>query len=299
MKLHQLQYVLTASKHNNFSKAAEELFITQPTLSQQIRLLEEEIGMPLFFRHPKSVSLTPAGEEFVLYAKRITNDMDALVHAMRDFRTLSKGSLRIGALWIMGYLSLAEQLKAFSEQYPQIETYISINGSNFLLNQLLARETDAIFLLGSQNLYDQKEVYYFKLADDQFMVVVSKKNPLSRQDRIRISDLKDEKIIMPSPDSSIRKRIDQLFLSAGITPHIICESSQSDTSTQLAAGNFGISFSSSSIAAYLDDGRYRAIPLEPLVTRPIYFAVLKRTMEYPPIQALVRYFEEIAKDSSS
>ena len=172
-------------------------------------------------------------------------------------------------------------------------------GSNFLLNQLLARETDAIFLLGSQNLYDQKEVYYFKLADDQFMVVVSKKNPLSRQDRIRISDLKDEKIIMPSPDSSIRKRIDQLFLSAGITPHIICESSQSDTSTQLAAGNFGISFSSSSIAAYLDDGRYRAIPLEPLVTRPIYFAVLKRTMEYPPIQALVRYFEEIAKDSSS
>ena len=290
MQLHQLKYVVKASQYQNFSMAAKELFITQPTLSQQIKRLEEELGISLFFRHPKSVSLTSAGEEFVLYAKRVLNDLDALYSSMKDFQTLSRGKLTIGALWVIGYLEQSHTITRFIQDHPHLDVHVIINGSNNLYQMLLERAIDAAILIGNESFLSNEELCYKKLADDRFMVIVSNRNPLSRKKSIHISDLQYEKIIMPSPDSTLRKKIMTLFQSQDITPNIICDSSQSDTSTQLASQNFGVAFSSESISRQLENGQYQAIPLIPSINRPIYLAALKSVRDYPTVRELIRYF---------
>lgn len=290
MQLHQLRYVVKASQRGNFSLAAKDLFITQPTLSQQIKSLELELGIPLFFRHSKSVSLTPAGEEFVLYAKRILNDLDALQLSMEEQKTLSRGRLIVGALWIIGYLEQSCIIQRFIQDHPNIDVSIRIDGSNRLYQMLLEREIDAAILIGNESLLSNDEIAYKKLADDRFMIILSKRNPLSQKDSLSISDLKEEKIIMPSPDSTLRRKLSALFHTAEIIPHIVCESSQSDTSVQLASQNYGVAFSSESIARALDNGLYRAVPLTPPLNRPIYLAVLKSMQTYPTVREFSKYF---------
>lgn len=293
MQLHQLRYVLTAARLKNFSKAARELYISQPTLSQQIINLEEELGIPLFIRHSKAVSLTAAGEEFVLYAGRIINDIDNLKETMEKHRTMAKGSLKLGVPWIIGYLSLSDEITKFTRKYTDIDVTIKVNGSRKLLEMLYNREVDAIFMLGTENDFQQSEVSYKKIIDDRFMVIVSLQNPLSCRSALSISDLGNEKIIMPAPDSSIRQIIDSRFYVEGITPNIICESSQSDVSIQLASSGFGIAFSSESIANALDNRMFRAIPLIPALNRTIYYVTLKTMAGYPTVNALSSYIRFI------
>lgn len=293
MQLHQLRYVLTAARLKNFSKAARELYISQPTLSQQIINLEEELGISLFIRHSKSVSLTAAGEEFVLYAERIMNDIDNLKESMEKHRTMAKGSLKLGVPWIIGYLSLSDEITKFTRKYSDIDVTIKVNGSKKLLEMLYNREVDAIFMLGTESDFQESEVSYKRIIDDRFMVIVSLQNPLASRSALSVRDLGNEKIIMPAPDSSIRQMIESRFYVEGITPNIICESSQSDVSIQLASSGFGIAFSSESIANALDNHMFKAIPLIPALDRTIYYVTLKTMAGYPTVSALSNYIRFI------
>lgn len=296
MQFNQLKYVLKASEFNNFSLAAKACFVSQPTLSQQIINLENEIGIKLFVRHSKSVSLTPAGEEFILYAQRIINDLDNLNSIINDYKSLSRGKLKIGVLWIIGYLSLSEQISDFSMNNPNIDVIVKVNGSNNLLDMLISREVDVAFLIGSNSLSTDTSLYCKKIIDDEFVVIVSNKNPLSKKKSITISDLKNEKIIMPSIDSILRKQIMSLFELEGINPNIICESSQSDVSVQLASQNFGVAFSSGSIANSLYDGKFTSVILIPKIKRPIYYVTLKDMLDYPTITQFTKYISELYYD---
>ena len=108
MQIQQMRYVLAAAEKKSFSAAAKALFLSQPSLSQQILHLEKELGVSLFVRHSKSVSLTEAGEQFVTAARRILNEVDQLAENMKKYSILEAGTLRIGLLWIAGYLQLPE-----------------------------------------------------------------------------------------------------------------------------------------------------------------------------------------------
>lgn len=293
MQFNQLKYVLKASECKNFSLAAKACFVSQPTLSQQIINLENEIGIKLFVRHSKSVSLTPAGEEFILYAKRIINDIDNLNSIIKDYKSLSRGKLKIGVLWIIGYLPLSEQVSNFITNNPNIDVIVKVDGSNNLLDMLISREVDVAFLIGSNSLLTNNYLYSKKIMDDSFVVIISNKNPLSMKKNIAISDLKNEKIIIPSTDSILRKQIMNLFELEGITPNIICESSQSDVSVQLASENFGVAFSSSSIAHSLSNGKFTCSSLIPTIKRPIYYATLKDMVDYPTVSHFTKYISEL------
>ena len=97
MQLHQMRYVLEAAKKKSFSAAAKSLYLSQPSLSQQILHLEKELGIALFERHSKSVSLTEAGEQFVASANRYTYRVDRLKENMEKFSLLEAGTLRIAS----------------------------------------------------------------------------------------------------------------------------------------------------------------------------------------------------------
>ena len=118
MELHQLQYVLEVAKRRHFTKAAEEIGVAQSSLSQQITKLEEELGIKLFERTTRSVYPTPAGEEFLMYAKRILEDINTVKQSMQSHIGLTRGKITIGAITTLESIDFVALITAFHQTYP-------------------------------------------------------------------------------------------------------------------------------------------------------------------------------------
>lgn len=289
MQIQQLRYIKKTAETQNISAAAKELFISQPSLSQQIIKLEKELGVPLFIRHSKCVTLTPAGEEFVIYATRILNDLETLTSNMKLYSTLKRGSLKIGLLPIGGYLGLSNYINDFRKINTDLDISLKIDLSNVLLDKVITREIDVAFIIGSENLNRNKDIFCKKIMEDNYVAVVSRQNPLSNKNKISASDLIGQPVILPSKDSSARKVIDSMFSSQHVIPNIIAEISQSDIIMQLVSQNLAIGFSSVSIASMLHTEELVTIPLTQAITRPIYYITLSDLLTYPTIKSFTEY----------
>lgn len=293
MQIHQLRYVLEIAKEKNISAAAKNLFLSQPSLSQQVINLERELGITLFIRHSKSVTLTDAGEQFVKSAQRILNEVNYLSDLMDKYSRLQGGTLHIGMLWVAGYLNLSRVLTDYSQIYPGITYSLKIDGSKSLLQMLCSRSINAGFLISTEEALQKKEeLYYRRVIDDYFVAVVSTKNPLASRSRLSLKELHEEGIIMPARESPIHKNLAQIFDHHSVTPRIVCETSQSDIIMQLAAQNLGIGFSSNSIAQSLKTDDVRILPLEEFIPRTIYYVTLKELLDYPAVRSFTEYVAE-------
>ena len=292
MQIQQLRYFLEVSNTLNITTAARNLYISQPSLSQQIINLEKELGVPLLIRHSKSVELTNAGEQFALHAKRILGGIEQLSELMQKHSLLKAGTLRVGMLWIAGYLNLLQVLTDYRQLYPGLTYDLKIEGSTILMEMLMNHSLHAAFVIDTENrLKRNDELYYQKLMEDYYVAVVSTANPLSRKKILTIEDLHNQPIIMPAKASSFRRELDQLFEQFGFKPHILCESSQSDIVLQIASHNFGIGFSSYSIARALRTPHLAMVPLEHTINRTIYYVTLKELLDYPSIQSFTQFVQ--------
>lgn len=289
MQIQQLRYIKKTAETKNISVAAKELFISQPSLSQQIIKLEKELGVPLFIRHSKCVTLTPAGEEFVIYATRILNDLDTLTSNMKLYSTLKRGSLKIGLLPIGGYLGLSNYINDFQKINTDLDISLKVDLSNVLLDKVITREIDVAFIIGSENLNRNNDIFCKKIMEDNYVAVVSRQNPLSSKNKISASDLIGQPVILPSKDSSARKVIDSMFSSQHVIPNIIAEISQSDIIMQLVSQNLAVGFSSVSIASMLHTEELVTIPLTQAITRPIYYITLSDLLTYPTVKSFTEY----------
>ena len=290
MQIHQLRYVLKIAEKKNFSAAARELFIAQPSLSQQILKLEQELGIPLFIRHSKSVSLTEAGEHFTAAAERILNNLDQLSDRMDKFSRMQDGTLRVGMLWIAGYLNLTQILTDFHQKYPGITYKVTVDGSQALLKMLLARSINSAFIISHEKILRKEEdLYYQKLQDDYYVAVVNKSHPFARKNVLKIEDFHEQNIIMPSKDSAFRKELEQILDQHFVVPKVVCETSQSDIGMQLADQGLAIYFSSNSIAHALKNENHVILPLEADLHRTIFYVTLKELLDYPITKAFTGF----------
>lgn len=293
MQTQQLRYFLEVADTGNITAAAKNLYISQPSLSQQIMNLEKELGIPLLIRHSKSVSLTDAGEQFALHARRIIGGMDQLSDLMQKHSMLQEGTLRLGMLYIAGYLNLFQVLTDYRRRYPELHYRLQIDGSAMLIDQLLNRSLHAAFLIGSENqLRLHEDLYFEKVIDDYYVAVVSARNPLAGKKLLAIRDLQNQTVIMPSSTSALHRQLEQLFENAGIRPEILCETSQSDIVCHLAARDFAVGISSHSIARKLQTRDLCVIPIEPALYRTIYYVTLKELLDYPSIRSFTHFVEQ-------
>lgn len=290
MQMQQLRYFLEIAKTKNISAAAKNLYLSQPSLSQQIMKLEEELGIPLLVRHAKSVTLTEAGEQFALHAQRIIGSVDQLSDLMQKARDLNTGTLKLGFLWIAGYIDLFDLLTEYKNLYPGVSCSIRVEGSETLLRQLLERSLHGAFIISTEEmLRREKDLFFYKVQDDNYVAVVSKANPLSRKKLLSIKDFDGENIIMPSKYSTLRRQIKHEFERYGVVPEIVSESSQSDLVIQLASHNLGIGFSSRSIAESLCTDAVCSVPLDIDFTRTIYYITLRELLDYPTVRSFTQF----------
>lgn len=216
VELRHLRYFLAVADAAHFTRAAQKLYVSQPTLSQQIKQLEDELGAPLFHRGAGGVQLTVAGERFRPYAERVLHEMDEAVSALGQGEALPLEPIRVGALEGTGdYLlpSVVARAVAQSGLQIQIETLPALE-----LQWAVAREELdlAIGILPAPALNAEP------LFDEDLALWLPPSHRLGAHARVRISDLDGVGLLCPSP-SALRTILDDALARAGIAPRILAQ----------------------------------------------------------------------------
>jgi len=146
MNLRDLKYIITVAETRHFGKAAERCFVSQPTLSSQIKKLEEMLGVTLFERTKRSVELTPIGEAIIEYARKITEQVDAMVQLAQAHQDPLSGPLRIGAIPTLSPYLIPLILLPLKTQYPQLQLVLNEEVTDMLLRRLRDHEIDAALI---------------------------------------------------------------------------------------------------------------------------------------------------------
>lgn len=275
MNINQLKYALKLSETKNFTKAAEELYISQPTLSQQIKLLEKEFGVTLFIRDKKKeVSLTDAGDDFVYYAERVLSDIDKLKIALGNYCSTNSGKIRVGLLWTFGYANIDKCINEFNKRYPMVKIKVYINGSSVLLNDLQNNELDCAFVTGDFIKGDHDLINFDLVSQSDMMVIMNKNHHLSERTYITAHDLDREKIMMVSKQSNMYPMLKKYLSIPDINPIIVGESSQADVCLQIAESGMAMAFTSAQVIECEKRPDIKAVPFKPTIKRNIYLATM-------------------------
>jgi len=219
MELRQLKYFLKAKELLNFTAAADELYISQSTLSQQIKQLEIELGVPLFDRIGKRIILTQAGEEFAIYAKKSLDKSKEGFLAMQDLKELKSGKLEIGVSYGLR-LTLLAALKSFTSKFPSIQIKITFNTTQTLIHLLEESKLDFILTFKDDFYYTNLE--YTPLFSSKMSFVTTKENNLNRKD-IKLAEVVNYPLIMPSMEYSTTHFIIDALRKENIKPNFSIE----------------------------------------------------------------------------
>ncbi len=250
MELAQIRYFLTLCRTKNFSRAAEELYVAQPTLSQQIKRLEEELGVSLFIRSTRSVQLTEAGQVCEIYARRIMENLDQLTAAAAEYHRKIAGSLSVGVLAVLPHLDVSGALAAFHRQYAEVSTTLQFDWSLELLQLLNQRKLDVVIsnIAYEQEIQMYNELDFHVFLEDSLYVVLNKDHPLARQRQIEVEQIADETFWVCDSRSSVKRSLEVMARERGLPPLKFCETTSMTNTFKMVESGAGVSVMSHNVA---------------------------------------------------
>lgn len=223
MELRQLKYFVKVAELLSFSKASKVLYITQSTLSQQIKQLEEELNIALLNRNNHNVELTEAGETFLEDARKVLADAEDSKARIMDLNKGYSGHLNIGVTHSFGSI-LTETVMAFKKEYPNVMLNICYKTVSELLELLSQGELDFVLSFRSSEKYDNIESHL--LFDNKLVIVAREEHPLTKKDSVRLSDLEEYEMIIPSHGLQARSTFDNIIEGRGLNINIVMEANE-------------------------------------------------------------------------
>ncbi len=288
MTISQILYAIKLSEYRNFTIAAKELFITQSTLSLQIKKLEDELGVDLFIREKGGVKLTEAGKDFVYYGRKVLDSYDNLKINMENYTELLKGELRIGLLWTFGCTDIGNCISEFMDKYRTIKVSFCFDGSSNLIRKLNHREIDvAVVILDEQESIKDNNLDIHLIDESKIILAVNKAHRFAKRSYVSFKDLEGENVMMVSKYSNLYPEIFNNLNLNESNINIIGDTSIGDISYQIAEYGFGVSFMSLTSFNKINAGSDRvvAVPILPAVSRNIYLIALKENRNNKIIEA--------------
>lgn len=259
MEIRLLNYFISVAKHKSFSKAAENLYVSQPTISRAIQAFEQELGVTLFDRKTTHVELTDAGKIAFQQAEQIVHSFNKLATEIADVMNLNKGEISIGLPPMVGARLFPKILGEFSQQYPQITLNLIEVGSKEVEHQVYSGSLD----LGVVMLpVEEPTLEIMPISKDPLMLIVSPDDTLAEQPAIDIRQLREKPFILFDEAFSLHNFILQNCQQHGFIPKVICKSSQWDLIVEMVACKLGIAFLPQKICKDLNPDSIRAIPLK-------------------------------------
>ncbi|WP_106794422.1 LysR family transcriptional regulator [Aquimarina sp. Aq78] len=208
MELRQLNYFVKAAECLNFTEAAHKVFITQSALSQQIKLLEQELGVPLFDRIGKRIQLTEAGSLFLTRARHTLKNAENAKQLIEDLQNLQSGTLHIGVTYGLTNL-FTETLISFSTKFPSIQVKAFFGTSDELMEKLKSGMLD--FILSFNKATDDQMITTIPLFQSYLMLVVHESHRLANKKQISIEELNTMELAVPAEGFTTRKVLDKAF----------------------------------------------------------------------------------------
>ena len=237
MNLRDLKYLVALADHRHFGKAAAACFVSQPTLSTQIRKLEEELGLPLVERAPRKVMLTPAGLDAAARARVIVAEVEQMKEAARRSRDPEAGAVRLGIFPTLGPYLLPHVVSAVRERFPRLELLLVEEKTPVLLERLHAGKLDAALL--ALPLHDDQLHVEF-LFEEPFLLAVPAHHRLAGKHPLAIGDLADERLLLLEDGHCLRDQALDVCRMAGAGEKAEFRATSLETLRQMVAANVGV-----------------------------------------------------------
>lgn len=256
MDIRALTYFLEVVKHNSFSKASQQLHLSQPTLSKMIKQLEEELGVVLFDRSTRRMQLTETGETLSRHARLVMQALDHLQSALQDIKELRTGQFAFGMPPVIGASFFPRILARFHRQYPGMHIQLVEEGGKQIEQMLLEGKLDlgVVVLPVNEEWFDVTP-----LVERKLRLVLPAGHRLASMDRIPLSALKEEPFIMFRKGFSLHDKVRAACIEAGFEPRIAYESAQWDFIGEMVAAGMGIAFLPETACEKLDPRQVKTV----------------------------------------
>ncbi len=291
MDLGQLEAFLRVAEHRNFSRAAEDLGLTQPSVTARIQTLERDLGESLFERNGRGVRLTEVGESFLPHAQRVLKALHDGRDAVLSLRKLELGTLRLGAAPTISTYVLPELLKEFSSRYPRLEISVRTEYSQQIVQMVLADEVQ----MGLERGTTHPEVETIPLYGDEVVLVASAKDDFAARGSVSLAEVAERRLIMFNRGSSYYALVDSALRDAGLPVSPAMELDNMEATKKMVEVGLGIAMLPRvAVAQEVARGELREIKVKDLTMPRREVALIYRRGR--PLSRAARAFIELLEE---
>jgi len=285
--LRQLKVFETVARHLSFSRAAEELHLTQPAVSTQVRQLEHHVGLPLFEQLGKRIYLTPAGTEMLHYSRSIIQQFREAEDAMAQLKGISGGRLNVAVISAGDYF-FPRLLAEFMNRHESVTLNLAVHNREELLHQLGGNLTDLAVMVRPPESMDTIAESF---APHPYVIVASPDHPLVGQRNIPLAGLAEEAFVSREKGSDTWNSMQEGFAGRLSNLRIAMEIKSTETIKQAVIANMGIAFlSAHTVGLELQTGKLAVLDIEGFPVMLNWYVVHRKNKRLPPVALAFKQF---------
>lgn len=287
LTIRQLKVFEAVATHLSFTKAAEELYLSQPAVSMQIKQLEESVGLPLFEKLGKKIHLTEAGKELHHYGRSIFRQLDEMEEVLESLKGISRGRLEIAVASTVNYFA-PRALGVFSKLYPGVKLSLEVSNRQMLMRMLEQNEKDLV-LMGKPPEGLDLEAEPF--MDNPLVVIAPPDHPLASKKKLTLKQLADETFLMREPGSGTRLAMERFFEERGIEIKKGMQMTRNEAIKQAVRSGLGLGVvSAHTVELEVETGRLVILNVEGFPIERKWFVVHRRGKRLSPSAQAFRDF---------
>lgn len=293
IEMRQLVYLDAVYKHKNFTKASKELYVSQPTVSAAIRVMEQELGMTLIERTPKSVVFTPAGEVLMQRVHALLSDYNDMLTEANELSRKASYTLRLGIASILSSDIFPLLYKGFLPKHSELKIQLDEDGGLGHIRKLLGEELD-MALNGIPEDLNTDELSAIPVCRREIKLIMHNTHPLAQYDRVPLKKLDKENVSMLYSPGVMEQLLERTFTASGIQPNVVSQHSQIHGMLEMVLTGCSVGFVNLAPEATAME-KYKDLVLRSF-EQPIEFMVgfmMKRKKYLPPIcKELISFISE-------
>jgi DNA-binding transcriptional LysR family regulator len=287
INLNQLRAFYQVAKCQNVSLAARHLFVSQPAVTAQVKLFEDNCGLKLFKKKGRKLFFTDEGKTLYNYARKIFEYEKKIEDAVDQMKELRKGSLRLGSARTYARYFMPFLLTDFRDAYPHIKIYLDEGSSLDMIHSLIDLKNEVVIIAKAD---DNPNIAFIPFSREELVLILPPNHHLADKRMVSFEQFAQEPIIMEDPGSGTRKLVDELFAKNDFTPNILMETGDAEIIKLLVQHGEGISFLvKEAVAVELQEKKLIAIPFKKQsIFLDVSIAYLKNQPLSPPAQAFLK-----------
>ncbi|MBU6079889.1 MULTISPECIES: LysR family transcriptional regulator [Allobacillus] len=260
MNVDAFRTFMTLAELKNFTKTAQALYISQPSVSMHIRSLENELNTELFIRSPKKLQITPTGELLYERIKQLFSIYEQTVEDILEIQQSVQGKLSIGASFTVGEYIVPSLMKSMQSAYPEVEFDITIGNTDEIIQLVQQLDVDLGLIEGQTS---SKDLHVEPFMEDELFIVAAPNHPLSKKETVMIDDLQDQVWISREEGSGTREYLSHLIRSNGLRPKSMLSISSNQAIKESIIEGMGLSLLSKHVCKReLEQNLLTKLPLE-------------------------------------